>query len=86
MSESFLWENAMQMPNDVTDGAIILRTQGREELWLENYRTLTEYTDQNIRVIGRHAEVHIYGEHMRIDYYGSEDMKITGVVSKIEFV
>lgn len=76
----------MQVTSDVTEGATIVRVHGTSEAWLENYRTLLEYTDERIRVAGKHIEVCIEGTGMRIEYYGSIDMKITGAIRKIEFV
>lgn len=78
--------SAMQVTPDVTEGATILRVVGTNEALLENYRTLLEYTEENIRVAGKHIEVCITGSRMRIEHYGSVDMKITGIIEKIEFV
>lgn len=75
----------MQVTRDVTEGATIVRVHGTKEAWLENYQTLLEYTDSCIRVAGKHIEVYVEGTGMRIEYYGSIDMKIVGTIQKIEF-
>ncbi len=77
--------NTMQVPVDVTEGATVLRVYGTGEAWLENYRTLLEYTQDRIRVAGKHIEVCLTGAGMRIEHYGAVDMKITGTIQKIEF-
>lgn len=76
----------MQVTSDVTEGATIARVHGTREAWLENYQSLLEYTNERIRVAGKHNEVCIEGTGMRIEYYGAIDMKITGVIQKIEFI
>lgn len=76
----------MQVTSDVTEGALILRVHGTKEAWLENFQSLQEYTDENIRVIGKQVGVHVHGCNMRIEYYGSADMKIVGQIQKIEYL
>lgn len=76
----------MQITSDVTEGATIVRVHGTKEAWLENYQSLLEYTDESIRVAGKHIEVCVEGTGMRIEYYGPIDMKIVGTIQKIEFV
>ena len=44
-----------------------------------------EYTDERIRVSGKYSEIQIEGYGMRIEYYGNIDMKIQGVIRKIQF-
>ena len=61
------------------------RVIGAGEAWLENYQTLMEYTDERIRVSGKYSEIQIEGYGMRIEYYGNIDMKIQGVIRKIQF-
>ena len=81
MSESIF----MQISRDVTEEAMVLRVIGAGEAWLENYQTLMEYTDERIRVSGKYSEIQIEGYGMRIEYYGNIDMKIQGVIRKIQF-
>lgn len=76
----------MQVTSDVTEGALILRVHGTKEAWLENFQSLQEYTDEIIRVTGKQVEIRIYGTAMQIEYYGSADMKIVGLIQKIEYL
>ena len=76
----------MQITSEVTEGAMIWRVHGTKEAWLENFQSLQEYTDERIRVTGKQVEIHIYGSNMRIEYYGSADMKIVGQIQKIEYM
>lgn len=73
----------MQISRDVTEEAMVLRVIGSHEAWIENYRTLAEYTDERIRLIGKDAGICLEGYGMRIIYYGSIDMKIQGNIQKI---
>lgn len=81
MSGSFF----MQITRDVTEGTTLLRVQGTQEAWLENYQSLLEYTDERIDVRGTDMGILLIGSGMRIEYYGTAEMKITGSIQKIEF-
>lgn len=75
----------MQITRDVTEGTTLLRVQGTQEAWLENYQSLMEYTDERIDVRGTDMGILLIGSGMRIEYYGTAEMKITGSIQKIEF-
>ena len=76
----------MPIVSDVTEGDFILRMIGKEKLWLENYSSITEYTDTDIIVVSRHNQIHICGVRLRIEYYGMVEMKVTGCIEKIQIL
>ena len=58
---------------------------GRNELCIENYRGIIEYTDTLIRVQTRAGQIRIQGKRLRIQYYTNDEMKVTGALSSLEF-
>lgn len=44
------WISAMVLPKDVIQNASVITILGRNELCIENYRGIIEYTDTLIRV------------------------------------
>lgn len=76
----------MQIARDVTEGSFLLRMIGREQVWLENYKSLLTYTDRQIIVSAKNLKIEITGCNMRIDYYGTVEMKIEGLIEDIRFV
>lgn len=83
MKEKML--SAMDLPKDVVEHASILTVLGRNELSVENYRGILEYTDALIRVQTRGGQIRIKGKHLQILYYTNDEMKVTGVLSSLEF-
>lgn len=77
--------SAMDLPKDVIQNASVITILGRNELCIENYRGIIEYTDALIRVQTRAGQIRIQGKRLRIQYYTNDEMKITGALSSLEF-
>ena len=77
--------SAASMPKDVVLGASVVTMLGRNEVSIENYRGIIEYTDTLIRVQTKHGQVRLCGKRLKIEYYTNDEMKITGRVISVEF-
>lgn len=75
----------LMLPKDILKGALILTGIGQEELWIENYKGILEYTGETIVIQGRNNRVTIEGTKLCIDYYSNEDMKIIGYINTIRY-
>ena len=74
--------SAMDLPKDVIQNASVITILGRNELCIENYRGIIEYTDTLIRVQTRAGQIRIQGKRLRIQYYTNDEMKVTGALSR----
>ena len=77
---------AAGMPKDVVLGVPVVTMNGREELCIENYRGIIEYTEELIRVQTKTGQIRIAGKRMQIEYYTNDEMKITGQIASLEYV
>ena len=77
--------SAMDLPKDVIQNASVITILGRNELCIENYRGIIEYTDTLIRVQTRAGQIRIQGKRLRIQYYTNDEMKVSGTLSSLEF-
>ena len=75
-----------QIPEDLSEGAILLHATGRREAYIENYKGILEYTDTRILLIGKQCRLLIEGKHLRIPFYTSDEMKITGYIEHISYL
>lgn len=82
--ESGLFEK-LHLPKDITQGAFILTAIGKEELYIENYKGILEYTANCIRIQGKNTYIMIEGKNLTIDYYTEEDMLIKGRIFSIQY-
>lgn len=77
--------SALGLPRDVLLGDVLVSFVGRREVCIENYRSILLYTDTLVKVQARTCKVVIRGARLAIDYYTSEEMKITGQIQSLEF-
>ena len=77
--------DALQLPKDLTLGAVITTITGKHEAYVENYMSLIEYTDEMIRIQTRTCKLEIHGTGLDIAYYTNEEMKITGELLEVKY-
>ena len=78
--------SAASMPKDVVLGASVVTMLGRNEVSIENYRGIIEYTDTLIRVQTKSGQIRLTGKRLQIEYYTNDEMKVTGAVHTLEFI
>ena len=81
-------EKAAEMsgvPKDVAMGLPTLTITGTNDLCVENYRGMTEYTDQIIRLQSKSGQIKITGKKLEVIYYTNDEMKIHGHIRTIEY-
>lgn len=77
--------NACRIPKEVVLGYSLVSIIGNTELIIENYRGILEFNDELIRILGKLGQIKVYGKHLNIEYYTSEEMKIIGTIEGIEY-
>ena len=73
------------IPKDVVLGVPLIRMVGQEELYIENYRGILEYTDSFVRIQTRIGQLHLTGKHMEIVYYTNDEMKVVGRIESLTY-
>ncbi|MCL2052508.1 MAG: YabP/YqfC family sporulation protein [Lachnospiraceae bacterium] len=77
---------SLKLPKDSLLGASIVTVTGNSEAFIENYKGMIEYTDENILLQGKTCRIAIEGQRLLIEYYTNEDMKITGRITKVSYL
>lgn len=77
--------DGLKMPRDVVLGEILISFVGRTSVTIENYRGILIYDDSTVKLQGKRCKLIIKGKRLHIDYYNSEEMKITGYIQSMEF-
>ena len=72
-------------PKRCSNGLPILTITGTNDLCVENYRGMTEYTDQIIRLQSKSGQIKITGKKLEVIYYTNDEMKIHGHIRTIEY-
>lgn len=77
--------DAASLPKDVVMGASVVTVLGSDEVIIENYRGIIEYTDSLVRVQTKGKQIRLCGKRLQVEYYTNDEMKITGCICSIEF-
>lgn len=75
----------LKLPKDLMLGEAIVTVTGRSDITVENYRGILEYGPEVIRLSLKHGQIRLSGKGLSIDYYTSDDMKISGMIDRIEY-
>ena len=78
--ESYLniLSSTLNLPSDILTGDPIITIIGRNEISIENYRRIIEYTSKNIKILTNIGSISIQGKDIKISYFGKDEMKIAG--------
>ncbi len=73
----------LELPRDIVYGAVIVTATGRNQVLIENYKGIIEYTREKIRLQTKNCQVTVEGKSLLVEYYTNEEMKITGFIQGI---
>lgn len=59
---------------------------GDFEVCIRNYRGITEYTEELVRVQTKGGQIRLTGRRLQVQYYTNDEMKVTGKIRTLEFV
>lgn len=77
---------ALQLPKDSTIGSLNMIMTDKHQAFIENYRSIIEYTDTSLKILGRNCRVHISGDRLCIVSYNADVMLVKGVFNEIKFL
>ncbi len=75
----------LQLPKDLATGAVTVTASGRNDVMIENYKGILEYTPGKIILQTKECQVEILGEDLLISYYTADEMKISGQIREIVY-
>jgi sporulation protein YqfC len=71
------------LPKDMVVGATLFHMIGKSDLIIENFKGISSYTDSEIQIKGNNIKYSITGERLTIEYYSTDDMKISGRINQV---
>ena len=74
---------SLELPRDIMYGAVIITAMGRNQVLVENYKGIIEYTREKIRLQTKNCQVTVQGKQLVVEYYTNEEMKIRGLIEQI---
>lgn len=77
---------SLNLPADVIAGAPIITATGRNEICLENYKSIIEYNGDIVKVQAKACKICIEGKELNILYFTEDEMKIRGNIKAIYYL
>lgn len=78
--------SGFNLPDDVIAGAPLLMATGKNQICVENYKGIIEYTGTLIRIQTKICKIVIEGKRLNIDYFTSDEMRISGYIDSIRYI
>ena len=64
----------------------LMTTVGHKEVWIENYKAILEYKENEVLVQAGNYLIRIEGERLKISHYMEEHMMICGNIRNITYL
>ncbi len=77
---------AAQIPEDFVKGNVLVSVEGQERVVIENFKGISSYTEQEIRLLTKQKKICVSGKRLRIINYTKEEVEITGRIEKLEYL
>lgn len=81
-----LMVESLKLPKDSMLGASIITVTGNNDIFIENYKGILQYSSELILLQGKNCKIELKGKRLNIVYYTNEDMKISGVIESVCFI
>ena len=78
--------NALELPKEVILNLPLISLTGKQELVIENYKGIVEYSDEIIRVSTAVGVLRVGGKGLLLKQLTSECIVITGSIQNITFL
>ena len=76
----------IEIPQDLSNGAALVSMTGQEELLVENYKGIIEYTSSRLILQTKNSKLEVQGQNLYIAYYSGDEMKVTGHIEQIHYL
>ena len=75
----------LSVPKDVLCGATLFKITGQYEAYIENFKKIIRFNQDEIVIRGNKCVIMIKGTNIKIAYFSNGGMKIKGRFKSIEF-
>ncbi len=76
---------ALQLPDDFSSESVMISMHGQEHIWIENFKGISSYSEEEIRLVTKRRNVCISGRRLKIVFYTKDEIEITGCIRKLEY-
>lgn len=77
---------SLQFPQDCMKGSLSLVLEGQNRVCVENFRGISSYTAEEIKLTTNRKKICITGKNLKIDCYSRDEIEISGCICKLEYL
>ena len=77
---------ALELPKEIMLNLPLISLVGREEVTIENYKGILEYSEETVRVGTASGILRLFGKDLCLKQVSADCMVVTGCVEKLEFL
>ena len=70
----------LHIPKDVAAGEPVITITGRRNVYIENYKRIVSFMDDEIKIQGKTCRITVRGKRLAIEYYTGDDILISGLI------
>lgn len=74
------------LPPDILEGSTIIKSYGDQCVIIENYKSLIEYTENVVKIQGKHMKIMVEGNDLYIERFEPDECKVCGKICGISYV
>ena len=78
--------DGMAIPGELSGALPLLTMTGQEELVIENYKSILEYTDSILLIRTKQGLIKVEGSCLYLSYYPKAELKVKGRIAAIQFL
>ena len=78
--------SALELPKEVVMNLPLITLIGREDMTIENFKGILEYSEERVRVNTSAGIVRVEGKKLRLKQITSDNIVVAGAIDKIDFV
>ena len=78
--------NLFELPREIVLNLPVISLIGNEELSIENYKSVVEYSDEAVRISTSCGVLKVEGRKLNLKQMTSEAVTITGTLTNFEFI
>ncbi len=80
------FSKALDIPRDILLSIPKILLTGNEEIYIENYRGIINYSEEEIKINTTKMPIKISGAKMSITEIAPDEITVTGKIKSVEFV
>lgn len=73
-----------ELPQDVVKKCAIITLTGKNNLRVENFKSILEYDETIIKIRAKDTMISVSGSNLKVKYFNAEEIMVTGIINEVK--